>query len=126
MTAAQGRRVKTLVPALARRRAHFRGGLALCLAMTALGAIAQPGRDYVVVISSMSYGRIPSGLGVGDTITWTNHDSVPHTVTARDRSFDLHVNPGQSVRMSLKTPGSFPFYCIYHSTMRGTLTVAAK
>ena len=108
------------------RRGVVAGGLAFGLTMMAFDTIAQPTHDYVVVMSSMSYGRIPSGLSVNDTVTWTNRDSVPHTVTARDRSFDLHVNPGQSVRMVLKKPGSFPFYCIYHSTMRGTLTVGGK
>jgi len=79
-----------------------------------------------VTMNSMSYGHIPTDLKVGDTVTFVNRDTVAHTATARDHSFDLHVNPGKSARMTLQKAGAFPFYCTYHTTMRGTLTVAAK
>jgi len=111
------------MPAL--RRTVMAGVLALA-GMAAGGAPARAASDHQVTMASMSYGQIPTGLQVGDTITWTNRDTVPHTVTARDRSFDLRVNPGRSARMTLQKAGSFPFYCIYHTTMRGTLNVAGK
>jgi plastocyanin len=77
-------------------------------------------------MANMKYGRIPAGLKVGDTIVWVNRDTVPHTATARDKSFDLRVNPGRSARMTLKKAGSVPFYCILHPAMRGTIAVAAN
>jgi len=81
------------------------------------------GKDAVVTIANMRYGSIPAGLKVGDTIVWKNNDSVPHTVTARDKSFDVRLNPKQSKRMTLTKSGSFAFYCVYHVQMRGTLAV---
>jgi plastocyanin len=101
-----------------------RMGVALGLAVTALGTTPALAESYTVNMANMSFGRVPSKLKVGDTIVWTNHDSVPHTVTARDKSFDLRLNPGQSATQQLGKAGSFPFYCIYHSQMRGTLAVA--
>ena len=90
-------------------------------------AVANPsGSQHVVTMDNMKYGRLPSGLKVGDSIVWVNHDTVPHTVTARDRSFDLRLNPGQKARMTLKKAGSFAFYCTLHPLMRGTLAVSAK
>ena len=77
-------------------------------------------------MANMSYGQIPNDLKVGDTIVWVNHDTVPHSVTARDRSFDVRVMVGKTVRQPLAKAGVFPFICIYHPTMRGKLTVAAK
>lgn len=84
------------------------------------------GRQHVVTMDNMKYGQIPSGLKVGDTIVWVNRDTVPHTVTARNRSFDVRLNPNQKARMTLKKAGSFAFYCTLHPLMRGTLVVAAK
>jgi plastocyanin len=84
------------------------------------------GKEYTVVISNMDYGALPPGLKVGDTIVWVNHDTVIHSITARDHSFDLRLNPGQTARMPLATAGKFPFYCLFHPNMRGTLTVGAK
>jgi plastocyanin len=107
-------------------RSHGRilfGGLAMALA--ALPTVARA-ETYTVTMANMSYGRIPSALKVGDTISWVNNDTVPHTVTARDKSFDLRVAPGKSAKMTTGKAGSFAFYCIYHSMMRGTLKVSEK
>ena len=79
-----------------------------------------------MVMSAMSYGAIPSGLKVGDTIVWQNHDTVIHSVTARDHSFDLRLNPGQTAKLTLMTAGKIPIYCLFHPNMRGSITVAPK
>lgn len=102
--------------------------LAPILAVAAALALAAPATaaDSTVVMTSMSYGRMPAGLKVGDTITWTNRDTVIHSVTARDRSFDLKIPPGKSAKLTLQKAGTIAFFCTYHTAMRGTLTVAAK
>lgn len=99
-------------------------GLATIAEAPSASALA-PGRQFVVPMANMKYGRLPSGLKAGDTIIWVNRDTVPHTVTARDRSFDLRMNPGQKARQTLRKAGSFPFYCTLHPLMRGTLKVTA-
>jgi len=84
---------------------------------------ASAGHEYVVPIANMSFGPLPSGLKVGDSIVFVNKDSVPHTITARDHSFDLRIGAGQRGRISLTRPGTYPIYCILHAQMRGSLTV---
>jgi plastocyanin len=83
------------------------------------------GREYSVSMANMAYGPIPTGLRVGDSIVFVNKDSVPHTVTARDHSFDLRIGPGQSGRLSLARPGNYQIYCILHAPMRGSFTVGS-
>ncbi len=100
--------------------------LALTLASATSARPAAPPQKYTVVMANMSYGKLPGGVKVGDTITWVNRDTVPHTATARDKSFDVRVQQGQSVSMVVKKAGNVAFYCIYHPGMRGTLTVAAQ
>ena len=80
--------------------------------------------EHVVTMTSMSFGRLPSGLKVGDTIRWVNRDTVPHTATARDKSFDIRIAPRKSARMKVTKAGSIPFYRVLHPAMRGTLKVA--
>jgi plastocyanin len=98
------------------------------LAALALGAMGLPGaafaKDYTVTIANMAYGKVPAALKVGDTITWVNQDTVPHTVTARDKSFNLAVDRGAHAQMTLSKAGNFLFYCLYHPMMRGALKVA--
>jgi plastocyanin len=117
----------TRAPAETARRLVCLMGVAACLAVFAPAAsAAAKAKSYVVTMSNMNYGDVPQGLKVGDTITWVNNDTVPHTVTARDKSFDLRLAPGKSEQMTLSKAGSFPFFCIYHATMRGVLNVAAN
>lgn len=105
------------------RRAAF-----AATAIAALGlagaAPAAPAQSYTITMANMSYGQIPSGLKVGDTIVWVNRDTVLHTATARDHSFDLRIAPGKSARLTLQKPGNIAFFCTLHVAMRGTLNVA--
>jgi plastocyanin len=104
-------------------------GAALTAAALIAGSTAfaqTAGHQYTVTMANMDYGAIPPKLKVGDTILWVNHDSVAHSVTARDHSFDLRINPNQSAKLPLTTAGRIPFYCLFHPTMRGTLNVEAK
>jgi plastocyanin len=114
------------IPTTKARRARLAQAVLAVALIAAPPAFAQGGKDYTVVMSNMDYGATPSSLKVGDTITWVNHDTVIHSVTARDHSFDLRLNPGQSGKLTLMQAGKIPFYCLFHPTMRGTLTVAPK
>lgn len=82
------------------------------------------GRQFTVTMENMSYNGLPSAAKVGDVIVWDNNDTVQHSATARDGSFDVRLLPGKTARTVLKKAGTINVYCIYHSTMRGSLKVA--
>ncbi len=104
---------------------RFTVGLML-LGVTASALSQTPGREHVITMRSMNYSRPPAGIKVGDTIVWVNRDNVPHTATARNRSFNVNVPQGRSVRMRVRQAGRFAYYCIFHPAMRGTITFAAR
>lgn len=68
-------------------------------------------------------------ISAGDTVTWTNSGTSPHTVTASDGSFGSgNLNPGETYNETFATAGTFAYYCEYHGTqegegMAGTITV---
>jgi plastocyanin len=96
---------------------------ALAGAMPA-GAVPPPSREHVIAIAGMHFGPASAGLRAGDTILWVNRDIVTHSATARDHSFDVTLQPRQSVRVTLRRAGTIAFYCRFHPTMQGALTVA--
>lgn len=109
------------------KRAALIGIAALTLLNMAASAPSQsPSPEHVITMRSMSYGRIPAGIKAGDTIVWVNRDNVPHSVTARNRSFNFVVPQGRSLRVTVRQIGTFAFYCTYHPAMRGTITFAAR
>lgn len=93
-------------------------------AVFALLAAPALAADYTVVIKNMKFGPAPSGLHVGDVVTWQNDDILRHTATARDKSFDIDLPPHSSKELTLKKAGTFAFYCKFHPGMTGTLVVA--
>ncbi|MDH3470732.1 MAG: cupredoxin domain-containing protein, partial [Acidimicrobiia bacterium] len=63
----------------------------------------------------------------GDAITWTNRGEIPHTVTARDLTFDSEfVMTGESFSISFTEPGTYEYFCTLHPNMVGTVVVEAR
>jgi plastocyanin len=69
--------------------------------------------------------RVVVVIGVNNTVTFTNKDSVTHTVTATDNSFNSgDIKAGQSWTFTFSAAGTYDYYCIYHSGwMKGSVVV---
>jgi plastocyanin len=63
----------------------------------------------------------------GTAVTWTNHDDIPHTVTADDGpppSFRSHpLDTGDQFARVFDKPGTYHYFCSLHPKMRGTVIV---
>lgn len=76
--------------------------------------IESPG-DYSVNVLTVS---------VGTTVTWTNDDTMAHTVTGLDGSFDSNfLDPGASWSYTFTEPGEYEYYCLPHPWMRAKVVV---
>jgi plastocyanin len=82
-----------------------------------------------------AYDPNPVEAKVGDTVTWTNDDTQPHTVTSGSNSkpdgkFDSSPNmnplmaPGQTFEHTFEEAGEYPYYCAVHPAMVGTVSVS--
>ena len=61
---------------------------------------------------------------VGQTVTWTNDDSVDHNVTAKDGTFkSSNFGHGGTFSWKAAKAGTFDYTCTIHQGMDGTLTV---
>jgi plastocyanin len=86
---------------------------------------AATGQDVPVDIRDFAFSPNPVDIAVGDTVTWTNQDQVPHTATAEDRSVlqSGTISPGASFSQVFETAGEFPYFCEFHPNMTGTIVV---
>uniref|UniRef100_A0AAU2A5V4 Cupredoxin family copper-binding protein n=1 Tax=Streptomyces sp. NBC_00093 TaxID=2975649 RepID=A0AAU2A5V4_9ACTN len=65
---------------------------------------------------------------VGETVRWTNHDSVPHTVTTTKgpKKFDSGtLAQGDSWSYTFTTAGTYEYYCAVHPDMVASVKVVA-
>ncbi len=75
-------------------------------------------------IASFSFQPNSLTISSGDTVVWTNNDSVPHTVTADDGSFSSGaISPGVSFSHTFSSAGTFAYSCSFHASMHGSVTV---
>ena len=87
--------------------------------------MASPGAlGCVVEIRDFAFHPAQIEISVGTTVTWTNQDSVAHTSTAEDGTWDSgNLDQGQSYSYTFDRPGTHPYVCLYHPNMRGTVVV---
>ena len=74
--------------------------------------------------------KFPPNMDVakGTTVTWTNKDSVAHTVTSgtrpnKDGKFDGQLAAGSTFSFTFTDAGTYQYFCTVHSSMNGTITV---
>jgi len=82
---------------------------------------------HMVAIKDFSFQPQEVDIMPGDQVTWTNNDSVDHTVTSNDgTSFaSSDVAPGQSFSFTFMTAATVPYHCSIHTFMMGTVKAAA-
>jgi len=99
--------------------------IALAVLLIPMPPASAAPRTYTVVIDKMKFGAVPAGLRVGDRIVWVNKDMFRHTATAKDKSFDLDLQPGKSGTAIVRKAGAIEVICRYHPGMRAMLKVRA-
>ena len=78
-----------------------------------------------VAITDFSFSNKDITVHVGDSVTWTNQDSVNHTVTS-DASGPLNSGTlvqGASYSHIFTAAGTYPYRCSFHPDMTGSVTV---
>jgi plastocyanin len=94
------------------------------------GNAAAPSGDAVrsaeVEIEDFSYRPDPVKIEEGGKVIWKNRDSVPHTATAADGSFDTGTIEEDKIKSeTFKAPGTYDYVCSIHPQMHGTVEVVA-
>lgn len=85
----------------------------------------QPRGSEVITIQNLAFSPSTLPAEVGDTVTVTNKDSINHTFTADNRSFDTGAFSSGSKTVKLSYAGTIPYHCKIHTFMHGTLQVSS-
>jgi plastocyanin len=78
-----------------------------------------------VTIQTLKYSPETIEIKRGETVEWQNNDLTPHTVTSQSGN-ELNsgsVEPDATWSHTFSQPGTFPYYCTFHTEMKGTVIV---
>jgi plastocyanin len=78
----------------------------------------------VVEIRNFAYSPQTVEIRAGGSVRFINRDRAGHTATADDGYFDTGMlGQNEEAVITFDEAGEFPYYCIPHPHMRGTIVV---
>jgi plastocyanin len=89
-------------------------------------AAAAPVATDQVAIKDFAFAPGAVTVKVGTTVTWTNNDQDPHTVTSTGTGGPLKsatMQNGDKYTFTFTTAGTFEYLCTIHPFMTATVTV---
>jgi plastocyanin len=89
------------------------------------------GADQSCVAAKNCFDPAVVNIAVGDTVTWTNSDTVSHTTTSGQPSDNTTgtvwdsslVKPGGTYSFTFQTAGDYKYFCMVHPWMTGEVIV---
>ena len=94
---------------------------AFCAAALTAAVAASPA---AVTIDNFNFSPMTLTVAAGTTVTWTNHDDIPHTVRAVDGSFHSKaMDTDDSYAFTFAKPGVYSYFCSVHPKMVGKVIV---
>jgi plastocyanin len=76
-----------------------------------------------VTIDNFTFSPATLKVKVGDTVTWTNHDDIPHTVVSAGKFRSKAMDTDGTFSFTFTTAGEYKYFCSLHPHMTGAITV---
>jgi amicyanin len=92
-------------------------------AQTTQAAVTPGAQGASVEIKNFAFEPKTVTIKVGQTVTWTNQDSVTHTVTGDGGIDSGDLSKGKSYSKTFDTEGTFDYHCSPHPQMTGQVIV---
>jgi plastocyanin len=87
---------------------------------------AAPSQEQLPVVSIAGFAFNPATLQVkvGTTVTWTNNEPAPHTITSANFVGSGTLAQGQTFNYTFTQAGDYEYFCSIHPSMRGKVQVS--
>jgi plastocyanin len=88
-----------------------------------LGSTRARAEDTKVTIDNFTFAPAELTVKVGTTVTWTNHDDIPHTVVSAGKFRSKTLDTDDSFSFTFTAAGEYKYFCSLHPHMTGTIKV---
>jgi plastocyanin len=88
-----------------------------------LGSTRARAEDTKVSIDNFTFAPAQLTVKVGTTVTWTNHDDIPHTVVSAGKFRSKTMDTDDSFSFTFTAAGDYKYFCSLHPHMTGMIKV---
>ena len=91
-----------------------------------IGSRTAAAADAQIVIDNFTFSPTPLTVKVGTTVTWVNHDDIPHSIVCPDLKVKSHpLDTDDSFAYTFGQTGTYDYLCGLHPHMHGQVVVEA-
>ena len=86
------------------------------------GFAEEGSKTHIIEIRDLKF--IPTEITVrpGDVVQWINHDFIPHTATANNKTWNSELIDAEAKwQMNIRKETFEEYFCIYHPGMKGKI-----
>jgi plastocyanin len=113
----------TLEPGGIARRQVLRRVLGAGALVAMLGKVAHAAATDIV-IDNFTFAPTPLKVKVGTSVTWVNHDDIPHSIVCPDLKVKSHpLDTDDSFAYKFEQAGTYEYICWLHPHMHGQVVV---
>ncbi|MBW3022726.1 cupredoxin family copper-binding protein [Candidatus Woesearchaeota archaeon] len=76
-----------------------------------------------IIIKNFAFSPAEITVKTGTTITWTNEDSVTHTITSEGNFDSGQISKGETFSFTPDKAGTIDYHCSIHPSMNGKIVV---
>jgi plastocyanin len=105
------------------RPGKFAVRLALAVVMSSWQLGAARAAETKVSIDNFTFSPAALTVKVGDTVTWTNRDDIPHTIVSAGKFRSKALDTDNSFSFTFTAAGDYQYFCSLHPHMTGTIKV---
>jgi plastocyanin len=87
------------------------------------GGVAAHAQEVQVMIDNFTFAPAELTVKVGDTVTWTNRDDIPHTVVSAGKFRSKAMDTDNSYSFTFASAGDYKYFCSLHPHMTGMIKV---
>ena len=92
--------------------------------LLALGPLSAQDAKGTVTIDNFTFMPAELTIATGTTVTWVNHDDIPHSVVEKDKKFrSKALDTDDSYSFTFTAAGTFEYFCGLHPQMVGKVIV---
>ncbi|THD70510.1 MAG: amicyanin [Bradyrhizobium sp.] len=79
--------------------------------------------ETTITIDNFTFTPAQLTVKVGDTVTWKNHDDIPHTVVSAGKFRSKTMDTDDSYSFTFTAAGEYKYFCSLHPHMTGMVKV---